>query len=44
MIANNAAKVDLSLAARIECDRLARSLVRAGVADAMNKLMSEIRR
>jgi hypothetical protein len=47
IVANIAAKVDLSLAiksARIECDRLARSLLRAGVADALNKLVSEIRR
>jgi hypothetical protein len=47
IVANNAAKVDLSVAiksARIECDRLARSLLRAGVADVLNKLVSEIRR
>src|SRR4029453_1988427 len=45
IVANNAAKVDLSFAiraVRIECDRLARLLLRAGVAGALNKLVSEI--
>jgi|RhiMethySRZTD1v2_1073278.scaffolds.fasta_scaffold1129292_2 hypothetical protein len=47
IVANNAAKVDLSFAiraARVECHRLACSLLPAAVADAMRELVSEILR
>ena len=47
IVANNAAKVDLSFAkkaARVECRRLARCLLPAAVADARRELVSEILR
>jgi hypothetical protein len=47
IVANNAAKVDLSFATkavRVECHRLARCLVPAAVADTRRELVSEILR